>query len=94
MGSCETLVAEFKSFMMKEFETSELGVLQYFLGLRVKRVEAGFFVSQKKYEKDLLFKFGSGAISRSSKKQDMVALSSSEAEYVAVTSAAFQAFWL
>uniref|UniRef100_A0A3Q7I494 Reverse transcriptase Ty1/copia-type domain-containing protein n=1 Tax=Solanum lycopersicum TaxID=4081 RepID=A0A3Q7I494_SOLLC len=54
MGSCKTLVAEFKSFMMKEFEMSDLGVLQYFLGLQ-KMV---YFVSQTKYAKNLLFKFG------------------------------------
>lgn len=37
---------------------------------------------------------GSGEILWSSKKQDVVALSSSEAEYVAVTSTACQALWL
>ena len=41
-----------------------------------------------------VFNLGYGAISWSSKKQDVVALSSSEAEYVAVTSAACQAVWL
>ncbi|XP_015158899.1 uncharacterized mitochondrial protein AtMg00810-like [Solanum tuberosum] len=42
---------------MKEFEMSDLGILQYFLGLQVKQVEDGIFVSQMKYSKDLLFKF-------------------------------------
>uniref|UniRef100_A0A3Q7IY94 Reverse transcriptase Ty1/copia-type domain-containing protein n=1 Tax=Solanum lycopersicum TaxID=4081 RepID=A0A3Q7IY94_SOLLC len=55
--SCETLFSEFKSFMMKEFEMSNLGVLLYFLGLQVKQVEDGIFLSQTKYAKDLLFKF-------------------------------------
>lgn len=41
-----------------------------------------------------LFSLGFGAISWSSKKQDVVALSSLEAEYVAVTGAAYQAIWL
>lgn len=41
-----------------------------------------------------VFFLGSGAISWSSKKQDIVALSSSEDEYVAVTAAACQAIWL
>ena len=40
------------------------------------------------------FSFGSGAISWSSKKQETIALSSSEAEYIAATSAACQAVWL
>ena len=43
---------------MKEFEMSYLGVLTYFLGLQVKQVEDGSFLSQTKYAKDLLFKFG------------------------------------
>ena len=41
-----------------------------------------------------VFTMGSGAISRSSKKQPSTALSSSEAEYMAVTAAACQAVWL
>eukprot|EP00253_Pinus_taeda_P015435 PITA_15435 len=40
------------------------------------------------------FSFGSGLITWSSKKQSVVALSSTEAEYVAVTSASTQALWL
>ena len=36
MGSCETLVAQFKSYMMKEFEMSDLGIFPSFLGLQVK----------------------------------------------------------
>ncbi|GJQ98231.1 retrovirus-related pol polyprotein from transposon TNT 1-94 [Tanacetum coccineum] len=41
-----------------------------------------------------LFSLGSGAVTWSSKKQETLALSSSEAEYTAVTSAARQALWL
>lgn len=41
-----------------------------------------------------VFSLGSGAISWSSKKQDTVALSSLEAEYMAATSAGCQAVWL
>eukprot|EP00253_Pinus_taeda_P017386 PITA_17386 len=40
------------------------------------------------------FSFGSGLITWNSKKQSVVALSSTEAEYVAVTSAGTQALWL
>ncbi|XP_043814061.1 secreted RxLR effector protein 161-like [Manihot esculenta] len=40
------------------------------------------------------FSLGSGAISWSSKKHDTIALSSSETEYIAATSAACQAVWL
>eukprot|EP00268_Persea_americana_P019377 TRINITY_DN19929_c0_g1_i4.p1 TRINITY_DN19929_c0_g1~~TRINITY_DN19929_c0_g1_i4.p1 ORF type:complete len:200 (+),score=44.70 TRINITY_DN19929_c0_g1_i4:123-722(+) len=41
-----------------------------------------------------LFNLGSGAISWSSKKQEVVALSSSEAEYISATASASQAIWL
>ncbi|KAK9669666.1 hypothetical protein RND81_13G146900 [Saponaria officinalis] len=41
-----------------------------------------------------IFSLGSGAVTWSSKKQETVALSSSEAEYTAATSAARQVFWL
>jgi len=41
-----------------------------------------------------VFSFGSGAVTWSSKKQEIVALSSAEDEYTAVTSAARQALWL
>eukprot|EP00253_Pinus_taeda_P034244 PITA_34244 len=40
------------------------------------------------------FSFGSGLITWSSKKQSIVALSSTEAKYVAITSASTQALWL
>lgn len=41
-----------------------------------------------------VFTLGSGVISWSSKKQSTVALSSTEVEYVSLTSAACQAIWL
>ncbi|KAL7584095.1 secreted RxLR effector protein 161-like [Lactuca sativa] len=41
-----------------------------------------------------VFSLGSGVVSWSSKKQDIVALSSSEAEYFTTTSSACQAMWL
>ncbi|KAK9665921.1 hypothetical protein RND81_14G146000 [Saponaria officinalis] len=41
-----------------------------------------------------VFSLGSGAITWSSKKQETVALSSSEAEYAAISSASRQALWL
>ncbi|XP_075077321.1 secreted RxLR effector protein 161-like [Nicotiana tabacum] len=51
-------------------------------------------IDDRKTTSENVFSLGSGAIFWCSKKQDVVALSSSEAEYVAVTSAVCRAIWL
>nr|GMD05942.1 Retrovirus-related Pol polyprotein from transposon TNT 1-94 [Ipomoea batatas] len=57
MGSCESIIAEFKSSMMKKFEMTDMGLLHYFLGLEIKQGTDGIFLSQRKFAKDLLVKF-------------------------------------
>ncbi|KAK2994884.1 hypothetical protein RJ640_002760 [Escallonia rubra] len=49
--------AEFKDSMMRKFEMSNLGMLHYFLGLEIKQLEDGVFMSQRKYAIDLLKRF-------------------------------------
>jgi transposase InsO family protein len=49
---------EFGQMMAKEFEMSMIGELSYFLGLQIKQMKNGTFVSQGKYIKDLLKRFG------------------------------------
>jgi hypothetical protein len=44
--------------MDKEFEMFMIGELSYFLGLQIKQLKNGTFVSQGKYIKDMLKKFG------------------------------------
>ena len=51
-------------------------------------------IDDRKSTSGFLFNLGSGAISWSSMKQEIVSLSTSEAEYIAATSAACQAVWL
>jgi len=41
-----------------EFEMSMIGELNYFLGLQVKQTTEGIFISQSKYAKDLVKRFG------------------------------------
>jgi hypothetical protein len=48
--SCE----EFSRVMMKKFEMSMMGGLNYFLGFQVKQLKEGTFISQTKYTQDLL----------------------------------------
>ena len=43
--------------MASEFEMSMIGELSYFLGLQIKKMMNGTFVSQGKYIKDMLKKF-------------------------------------
>ena len=49
---------EFSKMMANEFEMSMIGELSYFLGLQIKQMKYGTFVSQGKYIKDMLKKFG------------------------------------
>jgi spore germination protein GerM len=44
--------------MIQEFEMSMIGELTYFLGLQVKQTSEGIFISQAKYAKDLVKRFG------------------------------------
>ena len=49
---------EFGKMMANEFEISMIGELSYFLGLQIKQLKNGTFVSQDNYIKDMLKKFG------------------------------------
>ena len=44
---------EFSKMMASEFEMSMIGELSYFLGLQIKQMKNGTFVSQGKYIKDM-----------------------------------------
>ena len=52
------LVKEFSELMQKEFEMSMMGELTFFLGLQIKQLQDGIFISQSKYVKELLKKYG------------------------------------
>ena len=49
---------EFGKMMDNEFEMSMIGELSYFFGLQIKQLKNGTFVSQGKYIKGMLKKFG------------------------------------
>jgi hypothetical protein len=48
----------FGNMMANEFEMSMIGELSYFLGLQIKQMKNDTFVSQGKYIKDMIKKFG------------------------------------
>jgi hypothetical protein len=54
----ELFCEEFGKMMSKEFEISMIGELIFFLGLQIKQLKDGIFVSQSKYLNDMLKKFG------------------------------------
>jgi hypothetical protein len=54
----ELFCEEFGKMMSKEFEMSMIGELSYFLGLHIKQMKDGIFVSQSKYLKDMLKNLG------------------------------------
>ncbi|GJX54872.1 uncharacterized mitochondrial protein-like protein [Tanacetum coccineum] len=52
------LCTEFEKMMHKKFQMSSMGELTFFLGLQVKQMEDGIFISQDKYVTEILNKFG------------------------------------
>ena len=48
---------DFKKAMTKEFEMTDIGLMAYYLGIEVKQMEDGIFISQEGYAEDILKKF-------------------------------------
>ncbi|XP_058764697.1 uncharacterized mitochondrial protein AtMg00810-like [Vicia villosa] len=57
-GMSDTMVKHFVGQMQTEFEMSMVGELTYFLGLQIKQMEDSTFMSQSKYAKNIVKKFG------------------------------------
>ncbi|KAL2517285.1 Integrase catalytic domain-containing protein [Abeliophyllum distichum] len=57
-SSLETKSKEFATLMQNEFEMSMVDELNLFIGLQIKQVGSGIFISQAKYAKNLVKKFG------------------------------------
>ncbi|KAL0561585.1 hypothetical protein IC582_002019 [Cucumis melo] len=57
-GFPKTLVNNFINIMKSEFEMSLVGELSCFLALQIKQRNEGIFISQEKYAKNLVKKFG------------------------------------
>ena len=57
-STIDVLTQEFSEEMKKEYEISMVGELNYFLGLQVKQRKDEIFISQDKYAKNLVKRFG------------------------------------
>ena len=54
----DELAHDFSKLMQAEFEMSMIGELTHFLGLQIRQQDLGIFLSQSKYAKNLVKKFG------------------------------------
>ena len=54
----DKLAHDFSKLMQAEFEMSMIGELTHFLGLKIHQQDSGIFLSQSKYAKNLVKKFG------------------------------------
>jgi len=57
MGSNDAAIEKFKEEMKEEFEMIDLGLLKYFLKIKVQQLEHGIFISQSKYVENILKRF-------------------------------------
>jgi len=48
---------DFKQAMIKEFEMTDIGLMTYYLGIKIKQWEYKISVSQEKFAKEILKKF-------------------------------------
>lgn len=49
IGNNSKSLAKFKETMISLFETMNMGSMSYFLGIKVKHIDKGKFISQNKY---------------------------------------------
>ena len=54
----KAMCLEFEKLMHDRFQMSSMGELTFFLGLEVKQMKYGIFISQDKYVAEILKKFG------------------------------------
>ncbi|GJU55971.1 retrovirus-related pol polyprotein from transposon TNT 1-94 [Tanacetum coccineum] len=70
---------EFANQMTTKFKMSMMGQMSYFLGLQISQSPRGIFINQSKYASEIVKNM------LSSKKQKCTAISSTEAEYIALS---------
>ncbi|XP_020577796.1 uncharacterized protein LOC110022962 [Phalaenopsis equestris] len=56
-GSNPSMFEKFKEAMTKEFEMTDIGLMAFYLGIEVKQMEDGIFISQEGYASEILKKF-------------------------------------
>lgn len=57
-GNDEVQIDHLKDMLTKSFHMKDLGPIGYFLGLKVDKTYAGFFLSEQKYTRNLIAENG------------------------------------
>ncbi|KAK2975101.1 hypothetical protein RJ640_002912 [Escallonia rubra] len=57
-GNNPKMFEEFKDEMAREFEMMDIGLMSYYLGIEVRQMEDGIFISQEAYAKEILKRYG------------------------------------
>ena len=85
----DELAHSFLKLMQAEFKMSMIGELTHFLGLQIRQQDSGIFLSQSKYERNLVKKFG---LESASFVRTLI--SPIEVEYIAVGSCCTPLLWM
>ncbi|KAD1781278.1 hypothetical protein E3N88_42305 [Mikania micrantha] len=59
-GACLASILEFKEQMKRKLEMSDLGLLNYYLGIEVNQSSSGIMIKQERFAKRILKEFGMG----------------------------------
>lgn len=59
-GSSVSMINELKMLLHQNFKMKDLGVLKYFLGIEVMRLNKGIILNQRKYALELIADLGLG----------------------------------
>ncbi|GAA0171472.1 transmembrane signal receptor [Lithospermum erythrorhizon] len=57
-GNDDEMMKQFKEFMLRDFEMSDLGLMTYYLGIEVLQTNKGNFICQRRYAEEILKRFG------------------------------------
>nr|GEW91987.1 retrovirus-related Pol polyprotein from transposon TNT 1-94 [Tanacetum cinerariifolium] len=57
-GNSQSMINELKKSMTREFEMIDIGLMSYYLGIKVKQTDEGIFICQERYAKEILNRFG------------------------------------
>jgi hypothetical protein len=56
-GNNPSMFDDFKKAMTQEFEMIDIALMSYYLGIEVKQMEKGIFISQGNFAREMLKKF-------------------------------------